>query len=154
MAGRRVLHFYTLNLERSVQVILDRLGIVPERAERVLPWRSAAAVRRPKEDVRPIFWANRPKSYLARTQGWDEFPNGRWGDSGSPAFGDLADHHLAFRPVKPDVAKDRWGRELGSIGQVRDVFRRLLPRATSTAFPGTTGRSTWRANRCGTLWSA
>lgn len=120
--GAPGLHFYTLNLERSVQVILDRLGIVPERAERVLPWRSAAAVRRPKEDVRPIFWANRPKSYLARTQGWDEFPNGRWGDSGSPAFGDLADHHLAFRPVKPDVAKDRWGREVGSIGQVRDVF--------------------------------
>lgn len=32
------------------------------------------------EDVRPINWSNRPKSYLSRTEEWDEFPNGRWGD--------------------------------------------------------------------------
>ncbi len=116
------LHFFTLNLERSVQIILERLGLVSERAEKVLPWRSASAVRRPREDVRPIFWANRPKSYLARTQDWDEFPNGRWGDSGSPAFGDLADHHLAFRPIRPDVARQRWGEELHSVDDVRRVF--------------------------------
>ena len=30
--------------------------------------------------VRPINWANRPRSYLARTDVWDEYPNGRWGD--------------------------------------------------------------------------
>lgn len=30
--------------------------------------------------MRPINWANRPKSYLSRTEEWDEFPNGRWGD--------------------------------------------------------------------------
>ena len=33
------------------------------------------------EDVRPINWANRPKSYIKRTVTWDEFPNGRWGKS-------------------------------------------------------------------------
>lgn len=32
------------------------------------------------EDVRPINWSNRPKSYLSRTEEWDDFPNGRWGD--------------------------------------------------------------------------
>jgi methylenetetrahydrofolate reductase (NADPH) len=46
------------------------------------------------EDVRPINWANRPKSYLARTEVWDEFPNGRWGDGRSPAFGELSDGHF------------------------------------------------------------
>jgi methylenetetrahydrofolate reductase (NADPH) len=45
--------------------------------------------RRKQEEVRPIFWANRPKSYLQRTMSWDEFPNGRWGDARSPAYGDL-----------------------------------------------------------------
>jgi hypothetical protein len=34
--------------------------------------------------VRPIFWSNRRKSYVSRTATWDEFPNGRWGDSQSP----------------------------------------------------------------------
>jgi len=27
---------------------------------------------------------NRPKSYVERTDSWDDFPNGRWGDSRSP----------------------------------------------------------------------
>lgn len=45
-----------------------------------LPWKqSLVTLRSKKEDVRPIFWANRPRSYLERTIHWDEFPNGRWG---------------------------------------------------------------------------
>ena len=39
---------------------------------------------RENERVRPIFWSNRRKSYVTRTETWDEFPNGRWGDSRSP----------------------------------------------------------------------
>ena len=45
---------------------------------RRLPWRPSTMANREKEDVRPIFWANRPKSYVARTEGWDEFPNGKF----------------------------------------------------------------------------
>ena len=30
-----------------------------------------------QEEVRPIYWANRPRSYLSRTLHWDEFPNGQ-----------------------------------------------------------------------------
>jgi methylenetetrahydrofolate reductase (NADPH) len=33
-------------------------------------------------------------SYAQRTRDWDEFPNGRWGDSRSPAYGELNDYHL------------------------------------------------------------
>jgi hypothetical protein len=32
---------------------------------RRLPWRPSTMANREKEDVRPIFWANRPKSYVA-----------------------------------------------------------------------------------------
>lgn len=45
---------------------------------RPLPWALSAHPKRREEDVRPIFWATRPKSYIYRTQEWDEFPNGRW----------------------------------------------------------------------------
>jgi methylenetetrahydrofolate reductase (NADPH) len=100
-------HFYTLNLERSVTRILMQMGVVDwiepklhssgdsdnqieqrrnrspslseigTRAGRVLPWRpSAMQGRSQTEDVRPINWANRPKSYVMRTEDWDEFPNG------------------------------------------------------------------------------
>lgn len=93
------IHFYTLNLERSVTRILLGMGVIedvtlPEQGEtrnersvslsdvvptsRPLPWRPSAMEERIREEVRPINWANRPKSYVMRTETWDEFPNVRW----------------------------------------------------------------------------
>jgi len=90
------LHFYTLNLEKSVLAIIEGLGMVnPSVASRSLPWRPNTFENRRTEAVRPIFWANRPKSYIARTAEWDDYPNGRWGSLQSPAFGDVSQHHLA-----------------------------------------------------------
>merc|ERR1719258_622718 len=34
------------------------------------------------ESTRPIFWAQRTKSYVERTKGWNEFPDGRFGKRG------------------------------------------------------------------------
>lgn len=51
---------------------------VPMLTRRPLPWALSAHPKRREEDVRPIFWASRPKSYIYRTRDWDEFPNGRW----------------------------------------------------------------------------
>src|SRR5690625_2165029 len=73
-AGIPGLHFYTLNLEKSVTQIMEGLGLLdPNREQKPLPWN--ANVKRKDENVRPIFWRNRPRSYLARTVSWDEFPN-------------------------------------------------------------------------------
>lgn len=104
------IHFYTLNLERSVIDILVKLRAVDLISQsdhgqsirahnRDLPWQpSNLETRSQRESVRPINWANRPKSYVLRTETWDEFPNGRWGDSASPAFGELSDvgHFYSF----------------------------------------------------------
>lgn len=54
------------------------LILTPFSPRRPLPWAVSAHPKRREEDVRPIFWASRPKSYIYRTQEWDEFPNGRW----------------------------------------------------------------------------
>lgn len=72
------LHFYTLNREVATTEVLKRLGIWNEDPRRPLPWAVSAHPKRRVEDVRPIFWASRPKSYIYRTQEWDDFPNGRW----------------------------------------------------------------------------
>eukprot|EP01062_Namystynia_karyoxenos_P064876 TRINITY_DN5802_c1_g1_i2.p1 TRINITY_DN5802_c1_g1~~TRINITY_DN5802_c1_g1_i2.p1 ORF type:complete len:683 (+),score=211.03 TRINITY_DN5802_c1_g1_i2:132-2180(+) len=100
----RGFHFFTHNLESGVGRLLtcpppNGLGLLGDeptdlpygisQTQRGLPWRQSANNARMTEDVRPAFWANRPKSYIARTSDWDDFPNGRWGDSRSPAFGDL-----------------------------------------------------------------
>jgi len=109
--GTPGLHFYTLNLERSVAQILEGLGLITSKLNGRLPWKqSLVTLRSAKEDVRPIFWANRPRSYLERTIHWDEFPNGRWGDSTSPAFGDLSDYHLAgHRAGTLEERRALWG---------------------------------------------
>ena len=102
--GVRGFHFFTQNLEKSVTRILtdplpEGLGLLDDGAttglpcqapdaRRDLPWRRSANVRRSDEEVRPAFWSNRQKSYMAKTMAWDDFPNGRWGDSRSPAFGE------------------------------------------------------------------
>ena len=91
---------------------------------RSLPWKPSANVKRIKEEVRPIFWASRAKSYVHRTSEWDEFPNSRWGDSAAAAFGDLSDYHLFYlrnRTKKATLLK-MWGEELTSVQDVYDVF--------------------------------
>ncbi len=79
--GFKWLHFYTLNLERSVRLILNGVGYASKATlRRQFPWRASTDIRRAREDVRPINWSNCPKSYLQRTHVWDEFPNGVCGD--------------------------------------------------------------------------
>jgi len=88
--GIRGLHFYTMNLERGTRMLLEQLQFVPRvEAIKPLPWRQSLTPSRRMETIRPIFWANRTKSYLSRTESWDEYPNGRFGDSRSPAYGEI-----------------------------------------------------------------
>lgn len=79
------------------------------------------------EDVRPINWANRPKSYIARTNNWDDFPNGRWGDARSPAFGELSNSHF----FQPSVGRkeDRlamWGEAPLHPEEIFEVFAKFV----------------------------
>jgi methylenetetrahydrofolate reductase (NADPH) len=57
---------------------------------------------RRQESIRPIFWANRTKSYISRTENWDEYPNGRFGDARSPAYGELDGYGVSIKQtVRP-----------------------------------------------------
>jgi methylenetetrahydrofolate reductase (NADPH) len=123
-AGTPGLHFYTLNLEKSVHQILVGLGLCEKDLRRQLPWQRT--ITREKEEVRPIFWSNRPQSYIHRTSSWDEFPNGRWGDSRSPAFGDLTDYHLmSLHATKGFDKKEAWGRNPKVVQEIYDVFAKF-----------------------------
>merc|ERR1712151_37255 len=88
-----------------------------------LPWKQSAEKKRRGEDVRPIFWANRPQSYLRRTATWDEFPNGRFGNAASPAFGD----HMFVSYSQESTTKlhaerrGMWGAPT-TVREVADVF--------------------------------
>jgi len=118
------LHFYTLNRDVATVEILRNLGMWAEHPRRSLPWKTSANHMRCREDVRPIFWSTRPQSYIYRTSDWDEFPNGRWGNSASASFSVIDDYYLFYlksKAPKADLLK-MWGKELTCEKDVWNVF--------------------------------
>ncbi|KAJ0978147.1 hypothetical protein J5N97_013621 [Dioscorea zingiberensis] len=122
--GIKTLHIYTLNMEKSALAILMNLGLIEEsKVSRSLPWRRPTNVFRAKEDVRPIFWANRPKSYISRTHGWDQYPHGRWGDSKNPSYGALTDYQFMRPRSRDKKLQEEWATPLKSI---EDIYERFM----------------------------
>ncbi|KAJ6444330.1 methylenetetrahydrofolate reductase 2 [Purpureocillium lavendulum] len=125
--GIHHLHFYTMNLAQATRMVLEELSWAPS-AERplqhALPWKQSKALGRRDEDVRPIFWRNRNKSYVLRTQDWDEFPNGRWGDSRSPAFGELDAYGIGLTGTN-EANRKKWG-EPTSVRDIANTFVKYL----------------------------
>lgn len=126
-AGIMQLHFYTMNLAQTTRMVLEELDLVSKDStpkNKILPWRQSLGLNRREEDVRPVFWKNRNKSYIARTQDWDEFPNGRWGDSRSPAFGELDAYDIGLKGTNEQNIK-LWGRP-EKISDIANLFVRFL----------------------------
>ena len=116
-----------MNLAQATRMVLEELELVPKDGtptNRSLPWRQSLGLNRREEDVRPIFWKNRNKSYVARTQDWDEFPNGRWGDARSPAFGELDAYDIGLKGTNEQNVK-LWGKP-ESLKDVANIFIRYL----------------------------
>lgn len=125
--GIHHLHFYTMNLAQATRMVLEELNWTPsmERPlQPALPWKPSKGLGRRDEDVRPIFWRNRNKSYVLRTQDWDEFPNGRWGDSRSPAFGELDAYGIGLTGSN-EANRAKWG-EPASVKDLANIFVRYI----------------------------
>lgn len=61
--GFRFIHYYTMNLETAVLKVISGNGTL--NTMRKLP--RAFANSRQEESCRPIFWAQNPKNYVAKT---------------------------------------------------------------------------------------
>ncbi len=116
-----------MNLASATRMVLEDLNLTPDvetPLEKPLPWRQSLGLNRRDENVRPIFWRNRNRSYVERTQDWDEFPNGRWGDSRSPAFGELDAYGIGLKGTNESNIK-LWGKPK-SVKDVSDLFVRYM----------------------------
>ncbi|KAG0261132.1 hypothetical protein DFQ27_003137 [Actinomortierella ambigua] len=141
-AGVKGFHICTLNLERSVRLILEKVGFVAKTAGRthhvhgqnteptnpsiiknvdendatVSAAHLATFVHEGSEHpgvdtqaLKPLIWKPAPDDITGRSETWDDFPNGRWGDARSPAFGDLDGYGISLK-VEPRRALELWGR--------------------------------------------
>ncbi|KAH2778080.1 hypothetical protein KXW05_004752 [Aspergillus fumigatus] len=100
-AGINHLHFYTMNLAQATQAVLEELKLIPSEEtplQRPLPWRPSLAL--------------------------NEFPNGRWTDSRSPAFGELDAYGIGLKGTNEQNIK-LWG-EPKSIRDITQIFVRYL----------------------------
>ena len=61
---------------------------------------------------------------LGREATWDDFPNGRWGPSHSPAFGEIDGYGPSLK-VGPITARKLWGHPKSSQ-DVTSLFRRVV----------------------------
>lgn len=116
-----------MNLAQATRMVLEELELLPDvesPLQKPLPWRPSLGLNRRDENVRPIFWRNRNRSYVARTQDWDEFPNGRWGDARSPAFGELDSYGIGLKGTNEQNIKT-WGTPK-SIKDISDLFARYM----------------------------
>lgn len=180
--GPRGLHFYTLNLEKSVSFIVERCNLITpstepssgseselEAAVSTGGWQNGTM---PTADGKPFISKRRASSInsqpqnrvimdsissggsashetpahsagfpalnppprnttlliseglgsLGREATWDDFPNGRWGDARSPAFGEI-DGYGPSLPVPTPVARRIWGHPV-SRADISSIFRR------------------------------
>ncbi|XP_047316341.1 methylenetetrahydrofolate reductase 1-like [Impatiens glandulifera] len=123
--GIKTLHLYSLNMEKSALQILMNLGLIEEsKISRSLPWRRPTNVFRVKEDVRPIFWANRPKSYISRTIGWEQYPQGRWGDSQNASYGTLSDYQFMRPRARDKKLQEEWVLPLKNVEEIHNQFKK------------------------------
>jgi len=66
---------------------------------------------------------------LQRTRDWDEFPNGRWGVSKSPAFDDdtgFVSYSKKFEKINIKDKQKSWGETCRSLSEMSKVFINYL----------------------------
>ena len=61
---------------------------------------------------------------LGREATWDDYPNGRWGDARSPAYGQIDGYGVSLHVSVPE-AKRLWGAP-ESVEDISDIFRKHL----------------------------
>ncbi|KDN38871.1 MTHFR-domain-containing protein [Tilletiaria anomala UBC 951] len=120
----KAFHLCTLNLEKSVSRVLAQCSWWNHST-------AAAAARQGEEcDINSTngisIGRNRKiqTDTIIRNDTWDEFPNGRFGDIRSPAYGEM-DGYGASLKVPPAEALRAWGHPT-SIGDISDLFIKYL----------------------------
>ena len=93
--GIRAFHLYTLNLEKSATCVIKVLADVPDQS-----------------------------ASISGSVTWDEFPNGRYTDARSPAFGEM-DGYGANLKVPPEEAVRLWGTPVDE-DDISSIFSRFV----------------------------
>jgi len=116
--GVKRVHFFTLNLEKSLTEILVQTGLAePKAAQRLLETAAPAAGAGTPGSA--------PRSPEANSSGWDEFVNGRYTDPASAAFGEIDGYGPIVHGSMGNKPNPAWG-ELESDSDISRMFVRHI----------------------------
>lgn len=149
-AGVYGVHFCTLNLEKSVTRVLEALGLAGDASHTAnmlivdnagLPERTltphAAADRATKELAASVPEPDASKGEVNSAADWDDFPNGRFGDFKSPAYGETDRWGSSALQSKATTAISHWGNPK-TVDELTSLFLRYLhSKITTTPFSST-----------------
>ncbi|KAI9933276.1 hypothetical protein MW887_007749 [Aspergillus wentii] len=118
----------SMNSQPHNRVIVDRLNGVSDvssknSATHEVPATSAGMPALPP-DRNTTLQISEGLGALGREATWDDFPNGRWGDARSPAFGEI-DGYGPSLGVQASVARRIWGHPV-QREDINTLFRRLV----------------------------
>lgn len=82
----------------------------------------ASANRALLDDKRTLVDISTGKGALGKDATWDDFPNGRFGDSNSPAYGEIDGYGPSLKIHSPEEAVAKWG----SPESTKDITRVFL----------------------------
>ena len=150
----RGFHFFTLNLEKVVSLVLEKSDLIPHIGEEIeeaitieddiVPFTNGyrRSFRRPSSPHNHITTERQSRSSLeppsrateiaisrgigslGREATWDDFPNGRFGDARSPAFGEIDGYGTSLH-LSPASARAKWGSPV-SYSDISQLFIKHL----------------------------
>lgn len=125
-------HFYTLNLESSIAKLVKQSKIIQDFTSfsKSEPVKHLHDVSR--QDILAI---STGVGTLGKEATWDEFPNGRFGDSRSPAYGEIDGYGPSLKI--PEGVDDPIGPQLWGTPRTLDDLSELFEGFLSTKIPVT-----------------
>ncbi|RHZ48924.1 methylenetetrahydrofolate reductase (NAD(P)H) MET12 [Aspergillus thermomutatus] len=116
----------SINSQPHNRVIVDRLQMPSDNSSRASTTHEAPATSAGMPAMPPdrntTLQISEGLGALGREATWDDFPNGRWGDARSPAFGEIDGYGPSLH-VSATVARRIWGYPM-SREDISTLFRR------------------------------
>lgn len=116
----KAIHLFTMNLTKCSVLICQKLGFTLEKVLSPHPIIE-------KESLFPLS-INKNKTSSSSSSSIllkDEYPNGRWGDKSSAAYGDLNNYYLSNKSINNEYIKEMW-IEPKTIEDVKNMFVKYI----------------------------
>ncbi len=115
---------HRLSSIHSNRVIVDRPSVSSNKSHEALSTEAGIPTDARSADRATTLAISEGEGTLGREATWDDYPNGRWGDARSPAFGDIGGYGVSLHVSVPQAIK-LWSYP-ARAEDISDIFKRHI----------------------------